>query len=108
MAYADNNYLPFMVRLYKKQRSQIFRAIEILNLASASEDKDVLNALHFIIENRKRRTDTLCIQDEKNPERNKLNIRWIREKWWKLVTGVLGILPPYIAKPSEAPVCRGL
>ena len=22
--------------------------------------------------------------------------------------GVLGILPPYIAKPSEAPVCRGL
>jgi integrase len=31
----------------------------------------------------------------------------------KLVTGdclfgVLGILPPYIAKTSEAPVCRGL
>jgi len=24
------------------------------------------------------------------------------------VEGVLGILPPYIAKPSEAPVCRGL
>lgn len=24
------------------------------------------------------------------------------------LTGVLGILPPYIAKPSEAPVCRGL
>jgi hypothetical protein len=22
--------------------------------------------------------------------------------------GVLGILPPYIAKTSEAPVCRGL
>ena len=25
-----------------------------------------------------------------------------------LVKGVLGILPPYIAKTSEAPVCRGL
>jgi TnpA family transposase len=88
MAYADNNYLPFMVKLYKKQRSQIFRAIEILNLSSASEDKDVLNALNFIIENKKRRTETLCIQDEKNPDgKNKLNIRWIREKWWKLVTG---------------------
>ncbi|BFN03195.1 hypothetical protein MOXK23_23110 (plasmid) [Moraxella sp. K23] len=24
------------------------------------------------------------------------------------LVGVLGILPPYIAKPSEAPVCRGL
>jgi len=88
MAYANNNYLPFMVRLYKKQRSSIFRAVEVLNLASASEDKSVLNALHFIIENRKRRTDTLCIEEEKRPAgKNKLNIRWIREKWWKLVTG---------------------
>ena len=26
----------------------------------------------------------------------------------QLQDGVLGILPPYIAKPSEAPVCRGL
>lgn len=24
------------------------------------------------------------------------------------IQGVLGILPPYIAKTSEAPVCRGL
>lgn len=30
------------------------------------------------------------------------------EHWWGFVNGVLGILPPYIAKPSEAPVCRGL
>lgn len=27
---------------------------------------------------------------------------------WVQRYGVLGILPPYIAKPSEAPVCRGL
>ena len=25
-----------------------------------------------------------------------------------MLKGVLGILPPYIAKTSEAPVCRGL
>lgn len=29
-------------------------------------------------------------------------------KGQSLHVGVLGILPPYIAKPSEAPVCRGL
>ena len=28
--------------------------------------------------------------------------------WHQKHLGVLGILPPYIAKPSEAPVCRGL
>lgn len=89
MAYADNNYLPFMIRLYKKQRSSLFRTVEILNLASASEDKTILHALNFVIENKKRRTERLCIQqtDGDNNSNNLINIRWIREKWWKLVTG---------------------
>lgn len=89
MAYADNNYLPFMVRLYKKQRSSLFRAVEILNLASASEDKNILHALRFIIAHKNRRVDTLCIQESEGDDScdNVINIRWVREKWWKLVTG---------------------
>lgn len=89
MAYAGNNYLPFMVPLYKKQRATLFRTIEILNLASATEDKDLLKAFQFILKHKKRRTETLCIQsDPDSPSsKNVLNIRWIRDKWWKLVTG---------------------
>ncbi|EDY86699.1 transposase [gamma proteobacterium HTCC5015] len=90
MAYAGNNYLPFMVQLYKKQRSALFRTIEILNLASATEDKDLLNAFQFILKHKKRRTEFLpIIQIDPNDSssRNEINIRWIRESWWKLVTG---------------------
>lgn len=89
MAFAGNNYLPFMVRLYKKQRSTLFRTIEILNLASATEDKDLLNAFQFILTHKKRRTEFLSIQSDPNDpsSRNVINIRWIRESWWKLVTG---------------------
>ena len=49
----------------------------------------MLNALNFIIENKKRRTETLCIQDEKKKILiGKISpISWIREKWVKLVTG---------------------
>jgi len=89
MAYAGNYYLPFMVQLYKKQRAALFRTIEILNLASATADKDVLNAFQFILKHKKRRTDFLSIQTDRNDpaSKNELNIRWIRDKWWKLVTG---------------------
>ncbi|WP_246434709.1 DUF4158 domain-containing protein [Teredinibacter haidensis] len=89
MAYAGNNYLPFIVQLYKKQRAALFRTIEILNLASATADKDVLNAFQFILKHKKRRTDFLSIQTDPNDpaSKNELNIRWIRDKWWKLVTG---------------------
>jgi len=89
MAYAGNNYYPFMVPLYKKQRPALFRAVEILKLEAATEDTDVLKAFEFICLYKQRRTETLPIQE--NPDdpnsKNLLNIRWIRDKWWKLVTG---------------------
>lgn len=89
MAYADDNYFPFMVILYKKQRSTLFRTIEILNLESATGDKDLLNAFRFILKHKNRRTDTLCLQKEASSDasKNEIDIRWIRDKWWKLITG---------------------
>lgn len=89
MAYADDNYFPFMVILYKKQRSALFRTIEILNLESATEDKDLLSAFRFILKHKNRRTDILNIQNEPGSDasKNEIDIRWIRDKWWKLVTG---------------------
>jgi len=89
MAYAGNNYLPFMIQAFKKQRSALFRTIETLNLASSTEDKDLLKAFEFILEHRKKRSELVCIkQDPCDPEsKNIINIRWVREKWWKLVTG---------------------
>ena len=89
MAFSGNNYLPFMLQLYKKQRSALFRTIEILNLASATKDKDLLKAFQFILKHKKRRTEFLSILSDPNDDTSKseVDIRWIRDKWWKLVTG---------------------
>ena len=89
MAFAGNNYLPLMLQLYKKQRSALFRTIEILNLASATEDKDLLEAFQFILKHKKRRTEFISIQSDSNDptSSNVIHIRWVRDKWWKLVTG---------------------
>lgn len=89
MAYANNNYLPFMLPLYRKKRSLLFNTIEILDLESATEDQDLIRAIQFIIKRRNHRSDTLCLlRDPKsNHSNNLINIKWIPEKWWKLVTG---------------------
>lgn len=89
LSLSGNNYFPFMVTLYKKQRSALFRTIEILNLASATEDKDLLKAFQFILKHKKRRTEFLSLQlDPKDHNsKNAINIRWVRDKWWKLEIG---------------------
>lgn len=87
LAYADKNYLPFMLPLFKNQRTALFRTIELVHLESATEDQDLLKAFKFIQENKQKRSEWISIEDGKQPGKNRLNIRWIREKWWKAVTG---------------------
>ncbi|MBL4869084.1 MAG: Tn3 family transposase [Pseudomonadales bacterium] len=89
MTFANNNYLPFMLPLYKKNRTSLFNTIEILDLESASEDDNIIKAIKFIVEHKKRRSDTLSIVKDESAVSLKylVNIRWISEKWWKLVTG---------------------
>lgn len=89
MAYAGNNYLPFMIPLYQKQRNALFRSVDALNLISATEDKDILKAYEFIRYHKQRRSELIPIcqvPDEPN-SKSIINIRWIRDKWWKFVTG---------------------
>lgn len=89
MAYAGNNYLPFMIPLYQKQRNALFRSVDALNLISATEDKDILKAYEFIQHHKQRRSELISIcqvPDDPN-SKNIINIRWIRDKWWKFVTG---------------------
>jgi len=90
MAFAGNNYLPFMLPLYKNQRTALFRSLEMLEIESATEDKDLIKAIQFIKENKNKRMESICIQSDPLSEintKNIINIRWIRDKWWKLVTG---------------------
>lgn len=90
LAFTGNNYLTFMLPLYKKKRKSLFQSLEILQVNSATEDKDLVHAIDFIFEHKKRRDEWICIQDHTESDdqsKNNINIHWVRDKWWKLVTG---------------------
>src|SRR3989339_289976 len=47
-AYHNNNYLPLLWDIHKQHRSALFRLTHLLDINSATQDKTVINALHFI------------------------------------------------------------
>ena len=51
-----------MLPLYKKQRAVLFRTIEILNLQSATEDRELIKAFQFILKHKMSRSDKINIQ----------------------------------------------
>lgn len=85
LAYADSNYLPFMLPLYRNQKSSLFRAVDLVSLKSSTKDQDVLTAFEFIRLNRNKRSEWISITHPTS-KKHTINIRWIREKWWKAVT----------------------
>ena len=81
MAYSGNNYIPFMLASYRAQRPSLLNFLEFLNLQSSSNDISIIEAINFILKNRNCRKSTLSIEHEK------LDLKWLPDKWKKLVTG---------------------
>jgi len=91
LAYSGKNYLPFIRSGYKKQRSQLFRCLDIMELKSGSEDMSLIRAIEFITKFRNSNLAEIPIIKESTDgnaqNKNIINIRWISDRWWKLVTG---------------------
>jgi TnpA family transposase len=92
MVFAENNYLPFLPKLYKSQRKNFFEFTEITRPKSSSTDKSLENAIEFIIANKHRRTEKILVVKNvmkagKNYEKPLVDLSWIPDKWWKSVTG---------------------
>lgn len=81
MAYAGNNYLPFLLNPYQTQRPLLLNCIELLNLESSTADSSLTEAIQFILQNRQSHKEWLSIINAN------LNLKWVPEKWRKLVTG---------------------
>lgn len=81
-AYADNNYSSLLWRFYKSHRKTLFELLEEIPLAVTSRDTTVEEALRFLRAHRTGRRDWLDL----DPQRP-LDLSWVPEKWWKLVTG---------------------
>lgn len=81
MAYAGNNYIPFMLSSYRVQRPLLLNCLELLNVQSSSNDRSIIEAIQFLLKHRHSHKTKLCIEGEK------LQLTWLSEKWRKAVTG---------------------
>jgi len=87
MAYAGNNYYPFLLPLCKIQRPLLFNCLELINVKSTTNDQSLIRAIHLILEHRNSHKEMLSLVGDGSSRRNQINIHWIPEKWRKLVTG---------------------
>lgn len=81
IAYTGNNYLPFMLAPYQTQRPLLLNCLSLLNLESTSADRSLIDAICFVLANRQSHRESLSIAE------TNVSLKWIREKWRKLVTG---------------------
>jgi TnpA family transposase len=79
MAYANRNYLPFMLPLYRSKRAVLFNGLEALELCSITSDQTTLEALAFVFSHRASHRAWLA-----PPADAALDLRWIPERWQKM------------------------
>lgn len=58
-AYSGNNYLPLLWKLYKSHRSELFRMVRLLTIKPTTQDRSLMTALDFLLENENRRSEFL-------------------------------------------------
>lgn len=92
LAYAGNNYFPFLWKYYATHRTVLFALLDHLQLLSTSQDTGVVQAIEFLRRHRTVKGDWLkvceVVRDEQGRKRLKplLDLSWIGENWWRLVT----------------------
>jgi TnpA family transposase len=91
-ALAGNNHLPLLIRFYKGQRAAFLRFLEHVAPVSTSQDRSVEQAIAFLLTHRTHRHPKLRItceetQDAKVATRHLVDLSFVSEKWWPLITG---------------------
>lgn len=81
MAYADNNYFPFMLRPYHSRRALLFQCLDVLAPVATYRDDAFTQALAWIKTHRNSHKERLFIQPDA------LDLQWLPEKWQRLIAG---------------------
>jgi TnpA family transposase len=87
LAYAGNNYLPFLLPLLRTHRKLFFDILAFLQPMSTSTDKGLEHAIAFVLRHRHAKAARLSIIEEGPEAKELLDISWIPPRWWKAVTG---------------------
>lgn len=94
LAYAGNNYLPFLPQFYRSHRAVLFRFLAVVPLYPSTQDESLAAAIQFIRAHRGQRKTWLSLATEAASEKEaetaptpQLTLSWVPTKWWTLVTG---------------------
>ena len=94
LAYAGNNYLPFLPKFYRSHRAVLFRFLAVVPLHPSTQDESLTQAIAFIQANRGQRKPWLPLTGEDpaaaptdTTPLPQMTLDWVPTKWWTLVTG---------------------
>ena len=94
LAYAGNNYLPFLPKFYRSHRAVLFRFLTVVPLHPTTQDESLVQAIEFLQTHRGQKRTWLPLVAEDSTLENaettpipKLTLNWVPTKWWTLVTG---------------------
>ena len=82
MAYADNNYFPFMLRPYAVKRALLFECLDVLQPLPTYVDAAFSSALGWVLEHRNSHKEYL--RPARKLDGSELELGWLPEKWRKL------------------------
>ena len=82
MAFAGNNYYPFMLQPYRSKRSLLFQCLDVLALKSSSQDDALLQAVDWLQRHRNSHREYLTLGADEFAE---MALEGLPEKWRKLI-----------------------
>ena len=85
VAYADNNYFPFMLRPYGDKRALLYECLEVLQPRPTYVDPAFASALGWVIEYRSSHKEHL--RPIRKVDGAELELRWLPDKWRRLIVG---------------------
>ncbi len=75
-AYHQNNYLPLLWRAHAKNRSLLFRVLDLLGIESATQDNELVDAWRFVWKHRNSRLKTLPLD---------IDLGFLSQRWLAFV-----------------------
>jgi TnpA family transposase len=79
VAYSRDNYHALLWRYYRNDRGALFRLVKSMQLNSTSQDKSVMNAINYMLDNENRRGDWL--PDE-------VDLSFASDRWLRTIYGM--------------------
>ena len=86
LAYAGNNYLPFMLRPFRAKRSLLYNCLDILTFQSTSSDTLSIQLIELLRKTRSLKAETLDLRvHAPDLVENIQQTKWTLDKWRRLI-----------------------